>query len=52
MMEIEMLNSARLLSLNSCSGSFQLKTFLSATEMVDELGEDKDDLRKWSSFKV
>ena len=53
MMEIEMSNAARLLSLNSSSGNFQLKTFLSATEtvMVDELGEDKDDLRKWSSFQ-
>ena len=51
MMEIEMLNSARLLSLNSCSGNFQLKTFLSSTEtvMVDKREEDKDELRKWSS---
>ena len=38
MTEIEMSNAARLLSLNSSSGNFQLKTFLSATEtvMVDE----------------
>ena len=52
-MEIEMSNSARLLSLNSCSGNFQLKTFLSSTEtvMVDEREEDKDELRKWSSFQ-
>ena len=34
MMEIELSNAARLLSLNSCSGNFQLKTFLSATETV------------------
>jgi hypothetical protein len=53
LMEIEMSNSARLLSLNSCSGNFQLKTFLSSTEtvMVDEREEDKDELRKWSSFQ-
>jgi hypothetical protein len=53
MMEIEMSNSARLLSLNSCSGNFQLKTFLSATEtvMVDEREEDNDEMRKWSSFQ-
>ena len=46
MLEIEMANSARLISLNSSSGNYQLKTFLSATEsvMVDELGESKDKL--------
>ena len=53
MIEIEMSNAARLLSLNSSSGNFQLKTFLSATEtvMVDEWPADKDDLRKWSNFQ-
>ena len=44
--------SARLLSLNSCSGNFQLKTLLRTTEtvMVDKREEDKDEMRKWSSF--
>jgi hypothetical protein len=54
MLDIEMANAARLISLNSSSGNYQLKTFLSATEsvMVDELGESKDELRKWSTFQT
>ena len=54
MLDIEMANSARLISLNSSSGNYQLKTFLSATEsvMVDELGESKDELRRWSTFQT
>ena len=53
MLEIETANAARLISLNSSSGNYQLKTFLSATEsvMVDELPEEKDELRRWSTFQ-
>ena len=54
MLDIEMANAARLISLNSSSGNYQQKTFLSATEsvMVDELGDSKDELRKWSTFQT
>ena len=54
MLEIEMSNAARLISLNSSSGNYQLKTFLSATEsvMVDELLEEKDELRRFSTFQA
>jgi hypothetical protein len=46
MLNIEMSNAARLISLNSSSGNYQLKTFLSATEsvMIDEMGESMDDV--------
>ena len=49
-----MSNAARLISLNSSSGNYQLKTFLSATEsvMVDELLEEKDELRRFSTFQA
>jgi hypothetical protein len=54
MLDIKMANTARLISLNSSFGNYQLKTFLSATEsvMVEELGESKDDLRKWMTFQT
>jgi hypothetical protein len=54
MLDMEMANAARLISLNSSSGNYQLKTFLSETESVrvDELGESKDELRKWSTFQT
>jgi hypothetical protein len=54
MLDIEMANASRLLALNSSSGNYQLKTFLSATEsvMVDEFGETTDDLRRWMTFQT
>jgi hypothetical protein len=53
MLDIEISNVSRLLTLNSCAGNYHLKTVLSSTEsvMVEELGESQDEVQGGHLFR-